>query len=178
MALPGSPCGPLRLHRLDRLKGLGKQHVFAKVGFYADLQPGDICPFCSPSKLRITSEVSGCCGKGSADVSVIRGGEGVLSPLGGWSPAGEAVGCSRETYRRLHFCPGLSLHRSGLSGEPEEEHPGYANIGPEEGELGLVNICFHLASLHQSGFLFCSHWPRAFCLGLFHTPLSSHPSRK
>ena len=30
------------------------------------------------------------------NVSVIRRGGRVLSPLGGWSPEGEAEGCSRE----------------------------------------------------------------------------------
>lgn len=28
---PWVPLWPLRLHRLDRLKGLGKQHVFARL---------------------------------------------------------------------------------------------------------------------------------------------------
>lgn len=57
-------------------------------------------------------------------------------------------GAPGEAYRRLHFCPGLSLHRSGLSGEPEEEHPGYANTGPEE--RAGTEACKHLFPFSQS----------------------------
>lgn len=120
MALPGSPLWPLRLHRLDRLKGLGKQHVFARL---ASMLTSNLrhLSFLFPKQAQdnITSvrllrkEVlqnalgnqsmgeAGCCLLWVAGLQVVR-----------------LWGAPGETYRRLHFCPGLSLHRSGLSGEP------------------------------------------------------------
>ena len=89
-------------------------------------------------------------------------------------------GAPGEADRRLHFCPTLSLHRSGLEEEYlgwSPQYPGYMNTGPEE--RAGTEACKHLypfsQSLHQSGFLFCSHWPRAICLGLFHAPTFFSP---
>ena len=64
-------------------------------------------------------------------------------------------GAPGKADRRLHFCPGLRLHRSGLGGELEEEHlgwspqyPGYVNTGPEE--RAGTEACKYLSPFSQS----------------------------